>query len=594
METAIEFPFKWFFEPRKLPAQGRRVKRAISQRMLWPAFRLALLLSLLPWACAGACSGCGKTGPKAAEQHEFTLFITTDLMGNLEPCGCTTDPLGDLARTAELIERARRGKQPVIYLDGGSLLYPERRISDSMVPQEQLKADLLAKIFADQLAPAGVGLGPYDLARGPEKVHPPRQAANVDEKSGVLLDPPKVVDAGGLKVGIFGVVSPAVLSSTSIRASDPAAAARKAVESLRRRGAKVVIAIAHMTRPEVSELSRAVPGIDFAVVGQTVPNQTVTIRHEPVLVKDTWLIEPTDHGQVVARVDVTVRGEGGFSDAIGKAQAEASVAALDKKIEALKADLAKWEKDPSGDKAWVADKRRELAENERERKELGERPLRVPESGNWFVLSQIEIKKGLACNKAVQDAKLSFDVAVGKANQEAAKKVQPLPAAPGKPSYIGVGECENCHSEQVEFWKKTRHHQAWDTLEKRHKEFNLDCISCHVTGWDQAGGSSLARNADLRDVQCEVCHGPGSLHAEASGAEKPNSLTRRPEQKLCVTCHSPEHSDTFDYKAYLRDVTGPGHGEKMRTELGPGQTGHELRRAGLEKAGKALGEGCAK
>jgi hypothetical protein len=35
----------------------------------------------------------------------------------------------------------------------------------------------------------------------------------------------------------------------------------------------------------------------------------------------------------------------------------------------------------------------------------------------------------------------------------------------------------------------------------------------------------------------------------------------------------------------LRDVLGVGHGEKRRSELGDGKTGHELRRAAIEKAG---------
>ena len=34
------------------------------------------------------------------------IAVVTDLKGYLEPCGCTTDPLGDLARTAKLIASA--------------------------------------------------------------------------------------------------------------------------------------------------------------------------------------------------------------------------------------------------------------------------------------------------------------------------------------------------------------------------------------------------------------------------------------------------------------------------------------------------------
>ena len=65
-----------------------------------------------------------------------------------------------------------------------------------------------------------------------------------------------------------------------------------------------------------------------------------------------------------------------------------------------------------------------------------------------------------------------------------------------------------------------------------HKEFNLACISCHTTGWDEPGGASLARNEELRDVQCEVCHGPGSLHADAGGEEKVKTIVRSPAKSV--------------------------------------------------------------
>ena len=71
-------------------------------------------------------------------------------------------------------------------------------------------------------------------------------------------------------------------------------------------------------------------------------------------------------------------------------------------------------------------------------------------------------------------------------------------------------------------------------------------------------------------------------------------MTLSPPESLCKTCHNKEHSDTFEYQAYLRDVTGPGHGEEFRKELGDGPTGLELRSAALEKAGKNLGAGCVK
>ena len=47
-------------------------------------------------------------------------------------------------------------------------------------------------------------------------------------------------------------------------------------------------------------------------------------------------------------------------------------------------------------------------------------------------------------------------------------------------------------------------------------------------------------------------------------------------------CHTEQHSDTFQYEAYLRDIIGPGHGGAARAKLGDGPDGPRppQRRAG--------------
>jgi hypothetical protein len=297
---------------------------------------------------------------------------------------------------------------------------------------------------------------------------------------------------------------------------------------------------------------------------------------------------------VVTRIDVTLRGAGPLSDAVGAARAEADGAALEVRIDKLRADLAAWEKAPDADQGFVAARRGELADLEKERAELARTPLRVPAAGSWFVMAQVPIKKRLPCEAAVQAKKVAYDAAAGEANVKAAAGRKAPPPAPGQAGYAGGEECGYCHEEAVAFWKTTRHHDAYQTLASIGKAKNLDCIYCHVTGFGEPGGATLADHDRLRDVQCEVCHGPASLHVDADGKEKPKSLVLSPAKERCVLCHSPEHSDTFDYEAYLRDVTGKGHGEALRAKLGNGPTGQALRAAALAKAGAAIGAGCPK
>ncbi|HEX2678939.1 MAG TPA: cytochrome c family protein, partial [Polyangiales bacterium] len=225
---------------------------------------------------------------------------------------------------------------------------------------------------------------------------------------------------------------------------------------------------------------------------------------------------------------------------------------------------------------------------------LEKTPLAIPASGNYFTLAQVRINKTLACEKSVDERVTAYFREAGIANVKATKS---LPPAPGKNEqrYEGGAACEDCHADAVRFWETTRHAHAWKTLVDRGQQFDFDCTSCHVTGWERPGGSNLAMNEPLRNVQCEVCHGPSSTHVARGGNERPLATQRVPAEALCATqCHTQEHSDTFDHTAYMRDILGPGHGEAARKKLGDGPTGAQLRKAALDKAGRTLGAGCSR
>lgn len=558
--------------------------------------RMALICLGVSGLGGASCSTSSKNSqpkdPPAAKHTTFSIVATTELRGTVEPCGCNSDPLGDLARTAEQIAQLR-AKQPVLHVDAGSVLFQTTtKIPDRLLAQEQLKAELLRKSLRKPLATTAIGLGPYDLARGPGAIKLPRHAANVTDAAGIPLAKPMVTEAGGVKVGIFGVVkkTPA-FDRHKIVVGDPLAAAKKAVAELKKQGAQVIVGLLHMDRPDAIRLARKVDGMHFAVVGSHAPEPDL-VASGPTKAKDTWVVQPANRGQVVTRLDITVRGDGGFSDAVGPVRSAALIKQLEKRTAELKKKLAFWKQNNSSDPHFVKSKEAQLAEMTGKLAALQKSDLQIPAKGNYFVMQQVRIAKALPCNAAVQTAKRAYDKAAGAANVKAAKNFPPAKPDKGKPSYVGVEECGMCHRKAVNFWKNTKHHQAWKTLVDVDKQFNYDCTSCHVTGWDKPGGSTMGFNDKLRAVQCETCHGPGSIHVAEDGKEKPSSLTREPPPTLCRGCHNKEHSDTFDYKAYLRDVTGPGHGEQFRNRLGKGPTGHELRSAALKKAGATIGAGC--
>ena len=549
--------------------------------------------AVFAFAAVIACSDVPnpKHPQKDGGQSTFRLFFMTELRGTIEPCGCTSDPLGDIARTTALIEKQRNGGKPAIVIDGGSTLFSETKPPPHLVGQETRKATLILDTLSD-LGTHAFGLGPYDLAQGVNGVKPARQAANLVGHP-TLVAPPKLVSIGDTTLGIFGVVAPEAVEPFGLRATDPIRAADQSVQLLRAKGAQRIVAIAHMTRSQATTLAKTVNGIDFLLIGQDAPEPTdvsATLQQ----VKNTWLIRPANRGQVVTQIDVTLRGPGPLADAIGEFQAGERQKHIAQQVKQLESKLGEWEKDPNGDAAFIATKRKELTQLRAESMSFRTTPLRIPTSGSWFVASQIRIRKGLPCAPKVVAAKKAFDKAAGAANVAAAKTESSKPLGPNQAGFAGIEECSYCHAKAVKFWQTTRHAGAFTTLEKLGKQFNYDCISCHVTGWQRPGGATLGNHDALKAIQCEVCHGPGSLHVDAEGTEKPKKVTRASPKRICLPCHNKEHSDTFDYEAYLRDVTGPGHGEAFRKQLGPGPTGRELRQKALDVAGRSIGAGCPK
>lgn len=111
----------------------------------------------------------------------------------------------------------------------------------------------------------------------------------------------------------------------------------------------------------------------------------------------------------------------------------------------------------------------------------------------------------------------------------------------------GSQKCQECHAAQMTVWQDSKHAQAWSTLEKKNQQFNEDCVLCHVTLplYDadkvKANNLLLMLPKSLKNVGCEACHGPAAAHSAGRGKVP----VARPDEKVCLGCHTPEHDDNF-------------------------------------------------
>lgn len=109
--------------------------------------------------------------------------------------------------------------------------------------------------------------------------------------------------------------------------------------------------------------------------------------------------------------------------------------------------------------------------------------------------------------------------------------------------------CKQCHSESYEIWEKSDHAKAFQTLIDKSRQFNPDCLACHTVRFEESGGFTMdAQEKDLRNVQCESCHGDSASHLEDPSSHPPMN----PGMETCVKCHTDHRCPDFE-KNYLQE-----------------------------------------
>ena len=162
------------------------------------------------------------------------------------------------------------------------------------------------------------------------------------------------------------------------------------------------------------------------------------------------------------------------------------------------------------------------------------------------------MRKDLPDNPAVRaivDATTSEVNRIGKAAVKARiSGIAGLPQERPPENYAGSTACTSCHAPQFAKWRGTQHATAYDTLEAKGQQFNVQCLPCHITGpTAQTGQEMLALAHDLRQVGCESCHGPGRAHILQPATAK----VGQPTMDTCLRCHIGEHDDRFNFAEAL-------------------------------------------
>jgi hypothetical protein len=493
---------------------------------------------------AMGCTGIRHSNPPPREKP-VSLLMMGDIKGTLEPCGCTSYPLGGIYRLGSYARTVTSSNAGTALLAGGDLLYESEHETPSSRAQDEARAEVLVSAFS-RLGLWASAVGETDRPETPRfaELVKPAAFSFLSAKVGRASE---LREVGGLRVGVLAV-----------RAGEDAAAATSA---LRKSGAQVVVLLAHASRAEARAIAAATPEADFVFVGHATEPQ-----RRPEKVGAAVLLEAGGLGQYVGRLDLYaprpgerfVDGEPG-RDAILIAELRASQAER-KLLEGRKYRL------PEETVRFLeAALRHARTESERERAlAAGARPV----GRNHFLWRLVALDASVGEDPEILALRHRYKARLREINMREADRLKAPPASPGAATYRGNASCSSCHYREYQFWKKTGHAQAWTTLTRAQSDYDLSCVGCHMTGYLKPGGSSLSERAELHAVGCESCHGPGSRHEDAPDPEKKALIARNLPEGTCLTCHTPEHSDLFSFATYRRRIIGPGHGEPLPQAVG--------------------------
>jgi hypothetical protein len=527
-------------------------------------------------AAADRAASAGLVGPgQTAERLEVAdlpgpaaplVVFTAGIKGYTEPCGCTLDlVLGGIDRVTGFARAAAALAPNALVLDAGNLLFEFPELDPASIQQEERKTQVIVAAARAMGVRATVP-GPTDLARGLDFYQRALGgsgieilASNITAAAGVPIGLDYIIEPVGTEqIAVIGAVDPELFAGHSEVETTPAFdAVQTAVRQARAEGATTTILLFQGDVVAARREFALVTGLDFIVIGNS-PRET----DEVTPIGSAFALEAYDQGRYVGRLKLVRSPDVYNMDWRNARAASASeVERLERLVAGIDTQLAGLAPSGSGEaeppivatlRARQATYREQLAAAEAAAVEFN------PENSTFYY-EPTPMSPGYPTDPGVTGAMETYNSELRAINMASGES--PIPAAEGAPHYVGVAACATCHPAEHQQWLTTSHAQAIDTLVQREKEFDRNCIGCHVTGYREPGGTVLGHTEGLENVQCEQCHGPGSLHAtNPTLVDVVGGVVSDPGESACVGCHSPEHSPRFNFGAYRPQMLGAGHG----------------------------------
>jgi hypothetical protein len=499
----------------------------------------------------------------------FALLFTTSVQGWVEPCGCTSEPLGGMPRLATVVLEANsRYGLGTMLIDGGDLLFDSMKAkSPADLCQERARVDLLLSSLHD-LSCLGTFSGPLDDAMGVDfkeerlKKHQLKDLTSL-AREGILQG------SDSFKLGIL------FLDENNASSLDEKAIA------LKKKGAQATVAVTHLSRLKAKVLAGAVASLDVVVLATVGDEKPVSA--ERVGANGPIFVSAAKQGQYVGVVEFRLQDKTSskweLNDKAQQKEARASLLAQRKKT--LESQIAQ-----TKDEQRLLFLNERLADIQSELKELEGSEQEAQVGGNTLIASVIALSRKIVPNEPFDVRLQSYEKQIPELVAQCEVNLECPTLAENQSSFVGADTCRNCHSAAYEFWTKaiykvpatdekgkaidslSGHAKAWETLEGKSKTKDRSCVECHSVGFMQPGGYCKVNEVGrLKGVQCESCHGAGSMHASTGNKRY---INREVPESTCRGCHHVPHiatTESFVYTDKLQKILGQGHGELFLAKI---------------------------
>ncbi len=127
--------------------------------------------------------------------------------------------------------------------------------------------------------------------------------------------------------------------------------------------------------------------------------------------------------------------------------------------------------------------------------------------------------------------------------------------------YVGAQACMSCHEQAYDVCLQSKHMAAFATLISKNSEYDPECLRCHTVGYGlYSGFVDLQTTPQLKNVQCENCHGRGEQHIllmqksmlahRTIPATNSSGGLRAVTPASCIKCHDKDNSENFSYATF--------------------------------------------